>query len=251
MKNLNSRRLGRTNRNVTTLGLGGQASLQWTAPGINPVAIIEKAFQLGINYMDTSNVYGPSQENFGKAFGKLGLSPGINNYKPATRKSIYLASKSHFRSAKRPEGERFRSDFSEGMADGFNVASPIDDVKRSLSLLFGDGKGDYPEGAYLDCLQFHNINTMNEVDMIFEGFDDPRPDREWIGALAAMMDLREGTNRTGLNPEKEKLIRHIGITGHWNTAALMYAIQRDSKRVIDTLLVTVNPGDCRFMPPPL
>ncbi|MBI4764087.1 MAG: hypothetical protein HY787_05720 [Deltaproteobacteria bacterium] len=50
MTKLIARRLGRTNRQVTTLGLGGQASLQWTAEGIDPVAIIEKAFRLGLNY---------------------------------------------------------------------------------------------------------------------------------------------------------------------------------------------------------
>jgi hypothetical protein len=84
--------------------------------------------------------------------------------------------------------------------------------------------------------------------MIFEGFDDPRPDRPWMGALAAMLDLREGTDRTGCNPRREKLIRHIGISGHWNTAALMYAIQRDEHRLIDTLLVAINASDARYMP---
>lgn len=248
MKNLITRRLGRTNRQVTTLGLGGQASLQWTAEGIDPVSIIEKAFHLGINYMDTSNIYGPSQKNFGEAFRRLGLTPNANNYDQSAREKIYLASKTHIRSVKRPEGNRFPTDFSEGMTDGFNVSTSVDDVRRSLSLIFGDGKGGYPESAYLDCLQFHNLNTMNEVDMLFEGFEDPRPDREWIGSLVAMLDLREGTNKSGFNPKNEKLIRNIGLTGHWNTAALMYAIQRDTKRILDTLLVTVNPGDSRFMP---
>jgi hypothetical protein len=88
---------------------------------------------------------------------------------------------------------------------------------------------------------------MDEVDMLFEGFDDPRPGRDWLGALAAMLDMREGTNRTGCNPRKEKLIRHIGITGHWNTAAHIYAIQRDDRRLIDTLLVTINPSDGKYM----
>ena len=77
--------------------------------------------------------------------------------------------------------------------------------------------------------------------MLFEGIDDPRPERDWMGALAAMLDLREGTNRTGCNSKKEKLIRHIGITGHWNSAAHIYAIQRDNRRILDTLLVTMNP----------
>lgn len=65
------RGFGRINFDVTTIGLGGQSSLQWTPEGIEPVEIILKAFDLGINYFDTSNVYGPSQMNYGKAFRKL------------------------------------------------------------------------------------------------------------------------------------------------------------------------------------
>ena len=247
MEQLITRRLGRTERQVTTLGLGGQASIQWPAEGVDPVAIIEKAYRLGVNYLDTSNIYGPSQKNFGEAFRRLGLSPAAANYDPAARSRVFVASKTHIRSARRPEGMRFRTDYSEGMLDGFNVSTALDDVRRSLSLMFGDGRGGYPEGAYLDSLQFHNLNTMDEVDMLFEGFDDPRPDRDWLGALAAMVDLRDGTNRTGCNPNHEKLLRHIGITGHWNTAAHIYAIQRDSRRVLDTLLVTINPSDGKYL----
>ncbi|MBT4090121.1 MAG: hypothetical protein HOE30_16680 [Deltaproteobacteria bacterium] len=247
MTQLITRRLGRTGRHVTTLGLGGQASIQWAAEGVNPISIIEKAFQLGINYIDTSNIYGPSQKNFGEAFRRLKLSPSRDDYNPTVREQLFIASKTHIRSERRPEGERFRTDFSEGMVDEFGVSTAIDDVRRSLSLLFGDGQGDYPEGAYLDSIQFHNINTKDEVDMLFEGFDDPSPDRPWIGSLVAMLDLREGTNRTGCNPKKEKLVKHIGISGHWNTAAHIYAIQRDRQRIIDTLLVTINPSDRKYM----
>lgn len=241
------RRLGRTERMVTTLGLGGQASLQWTAEDIDPVAIIEKALDLGITYLDTSNIYGPSQRNYGLAFGKRGLSPAAGNYDPQARESLFVAGKTHMRTARCPEGRRFRTNWSDGMSDGFGVTGAVDDVRRALSLMFGDGKGAYPEEAYLDSIQFHNINTMDEIDMIFDGIDDPGPSREWMGSLAAMLDLREGTNRTGCNPRKEKLVRHIGISGHWNSAALMYAIQRDVHRLIDTLLVTVNPSDTLYM----
>ncbi len=243
-----TRRLGRTERRVTTLGLGGQASLQWTAKQINPVAIIEKAWRHGINYMDTSNIYGPSQKNYGQAFDRLGLSPSAGNYDPLAREKLYLATKTHIRTARSPAGEGFPTDFSEGMVDGFGVSNCADDVRRSLSLMFGDGRGGYPEGAYLDCIQLHNINTMDEVDMLFEGLADPAPDRQWLGAIPALLDLREGTDRTGCNPEHEKLVKHIGISGHWNTAALMYAIQLDDRRLLDTLLVTVNPSDCLYMP---
>jgi len=247
MTKLMQRKLGRTGRQVTTLGLGGQASLQWTGEGIDPVAIIKKAVGLGINYLDTSNVYGPSQQNFGKAFSQLGLVPGVADYDAALRKKLFLATKTHFRSARQPKGEYFRTNFSEGMAAPFNVKSAVDDVRRSLSLMFGDGKGGYPQDAYLDSIQFHNLNTFDEVDMIFAGFDDPSPERPRMGALAAMCDLRDGTNRTGLNPDKEKLVRHIGISGHWSTATHIYAIQRDTKRVLDTLLVTINPSDGKYL----
>lgn len=247
MAYLITRRLGRTNRQVTTLGLGGQASIQWTKEGINPAAIIVKAVKLGINYLDTSNIYGPSQKNYGNAFKALNLIPDESNYNKNLRESIFLASKTHFRSAKRPENEGFRTDFSEGMMDDFKTQNAVDDVKRSLSLMFGDGKGGYPKGAYLDCIQFHNLNTFDEIDMIFDGFSDPLPNRPWMGALAAMLDLRDGTNRSGCNPDMEKLVRHIGITGHWSTATHIYAIQRDEKRVLDTLLVTMNPSDGQYM----
>jgi aryl-alcohol dehydrogenase-like predicted oxidoreductase len=241
-----TRRLGRTGRQVTTLGLGGQASIQWPAPGVDPIAIIEKALRLGVTYFDTSNVYGPSQKHFGEAFRRLHLVAGATGYDAAARARIFVATKTHLRTARRPENFRFRSDFSEGMLDAFKVSSAVDDVRRSLSLMFGDGQGGYPEGAYLDSIQFHNLNALDEVDMLFEGFDDPHPERPLLGALAAMLDLREGDNRTGCNPRREKLVRHIGITGHWNTAAHIEAIQRDSRRVIDTLLVTVNPSDGQY-----
>jgi hypothetical protein len=60
---LPQRLLGRTGRWVTPLALGGQASLQWTAPGIDAPDIIVRAVQLGLNYLDSANVYGPSQMN--------------------------------------------------------------------------------------------------------------------------------------------------------------------------------------------
>ncbi len=243
-----TRLLGRTGRWVTTLGLGGQGSLQWPSAGVEPVGIIEKALRLGINYMDTSNIYGPSQEHFGEAFRRGGISPAGENYDPASRKRVFVATKTHIRTARAPKGEGFATDFSEGMVDGWGVSTAVDDVRRSLSLLFGDGKGSYPEDAYLDSVQLHNINTKSEVDMIFSGLHEPSPERKWMGALPALLDLREGTDRTGCNPRKEKRIRHIGIAGHWNTVALVYAIQRDVFRLLDTLLVSINPSEHLYMP---
>jgi aryl-alcohol dehydrogenase-like predicted oxidoreductase len=216
-----------------------------TPPGVDPVEIVTKALRLGVTYFDTSNAYGPSQANYGAAFRINGLVPRTANYNPRARESIYLASKTHMRTTKHPPGERWRSDYSDGMPD-MNVVTAVDDVRRSLSLIFGDGKGQYPPEAYLDCIQVHNINAQDDVDMIYEGLETPNHDAAWLGALSGLLDLRDGTNRSGANPRLEKLVRHIGITGHYNAAALMYAIQRDSLRIIDTLLVALNPSDLSF-----
>ena len=74
------RKFGNTNHMVTTLGLGGQGSIQWTPEGVDPVAIILKAFELGVNFFDTSNMYGTSQTNYNLAFRKLNLKPGETGY---------------------------------------------------------------------------------------------------------------------------------------------------------------------------
>ncbi|MBN2611635.1 MAG: aldo/keto reductase [Bacteroidales bacterium] len=234
-----TRDFGRLNHEVTTFGLGGQASIQWTADDVDPVAIILKAFDKKINYFDTSNLYGPSQSNYGKAFRKLNLIPGTTGYNESLRRSIFLTSKTHIRIAK---GDLNVEDVGN-WTNGEKGSHTIDDVKRSLSQVFGDGKGNYPEGAYLDMVLIHSLNNKTEVDTIYEGLDNTDRDAERIGALAALRDYRDGTNLTGLNPKEEKLIRHIGFSGHFDPSAMMYLIQRDTENLIDGLLVAINPND--------
>lgn len=236
------RTLGKTGFKVTTLGLGGQASIQWTPDGIDPVAIILKAHKLGINYFDTSNYYGPSQLNYGKAFRQLGLVPGEPNYSLAKRKAIFLTSKTHLRFAK--GGEYMKEVY--GGTNGPEGSKTLDDVRRSLTQIFGDGNGGYPEGAYLDMVLIHSLSKMEEVDALYEGYDDTDPDAYLIGALAALRDVRDGTNLTGLNPKKEKLIRHIGFSGHHDPSVMIEMIQRDTQGLIDCMLVAINANDKHF-----
>ncbi len=236
-----TRVLGRTGFEVTTLGLGGQGSLQWTPEGVDPVAIIVKAVEQGVNYLDTSNVYGPSQQNYGKAFRALNLVPGLPGYDDRRRRSLHLASKTMIRHAKGS------SPNVQDRTQGPQGSKAVDDLKRTLSLIFGDGQGNYPENCYLDLFQIHNLNTMAEADAIFAGLDNPDPKAERIGALAALVDFRDGTNRTGLNPKGEKLIRHIGITGHISSPVMMECLQRDEQQVIDTMLIAINANDRRYL----
>jgi aryl-alcohol dehydrogenase-like predicted oxidoreductase len=230
---------GKLGFEVTTLGLGGQASLQWTPDDVDPVKIILKAFDLGINYYDTSNLYGPSQMNYGKAFRQLNLIPGQAGYNDNLRKSIFLTTKTHLRYAKGDVEV-------EGVANWTNGepgTHTVDDIRRSLSQMFGDGKGNYPEGAYIDLMLIHNLNTKAEVDALYEGLENTDPNAERIGALAALRDYRDGTNLTGLNPRNEKLIRHIGFSGHFDPSVNMYMIRRDRTNLLDAMLVAINAND--------
>jgi aryl-alcohol dehydrogenase-like predicted oxidoreductase len=230
---------GRLGFEVTTMGLGGQASLQWTPEGVDPVKIILKAFDLGINYFDTSNLYGPSQANFGKAFHAKNLIPGLTGYNEQLRQSIFLTTKTHLRYAKGDGQVKGVNNWTNGEPGTHTV----DDLHRSLSLMFGDGKGNYPEGAYLDMVLIHNLNTREEVDALYEGLENTDPNAERIGALAALRDYRDGTNLTGLNTRKEKLIRHIGFSGHFDPSVNMYMIQRDKTNLLDAMLVAINAND--------
>ena len=237
-----TRRFGKIPFEVTSFGLGGQAAIQWTPEGVEPAAIIEKAFRMGINYFDTSNAYGPSQLNFGKAFRRLGLVPGREGYNKQHREGIFLTSKTMVRWAAPgyPLGDKVRN-FTEGSGDG-----AVADLKRALSQMFGNDDGGYPEGAYLDMMLIHNLTTMEEVEAVYTGLHTPPKPGEPVGALAALRDYRDGTNRSGLNPGREKLVRHLGFSGHHDPKVMVEMIQRDDDNLLDAMLVSLNVNDRRY-----
>ncbi len=239
-----TRTFGKTGFEVTTLGLGGQASLQWTPPDVDPVPIILKAFKMGVNYFDTSNLYAGSQLHFGKAFRKLNLIPGEAGYDKKLRESIFLTTKTHQRWAKPgfPELKNVNN-WSNGDPDG----GAIKDLKRTLSQIFGDGEGNYPEGSYVNMVLTHSLSFEEEVDVMYKGLETPLNKDENFGVLVALRDYRDGTNHTGLNPKNEKLIRHIGLSGHLNSPAMIDMIQRDQWEILDAMLVAINSNDKRYL----
>jgi len=238
------RSFGKTGFDVTTLGLGGQASLQWTPDDVDPVAIILKAFNMGINYFDTSNLYDKSQLHFGEAFRQLKLVPGQTGYDSNLRESIFLTTKTGIRWAK--PGFPARKNV-VNWSQGDHGEGSVGDLKRSLSQMFGDGKGGYPEGSYVNMVLMHTLHNTDEVDILYQGLDTPLNTEENFGSLVAMRDFRDGTNLTGLNPRNERLIRHIGFSGHLNSPAMMEMIQRDSYDLLDGMLVAINPNDKRYL----
>lgn len=226
---LELRALGRTGRWVVPYALGGQASIQRTQDPIDPADIVVRAVEQGINYLDTANGYGPSQVHFGTAFRRMKLRPHESGYDAELRSRLFLATKTGRRFAKDPAGQG---------------PTAVDELKRSLTQIFGDGEGFIPEGAYLDSIQIHNLTTMEQVEQIYMGHAERGGKMpEQIGAIAALLDYRDGTNHTGLNPERKKWVRHVGITGHQSSAVLMNAIQRDTGHDLDTLLVALNAKD--------
>jgi aryl-alcohol dehydrogenase-like predicted oxidoreductase len=233
------RLMGRLGFEATTLGLGGQASLQWTPAGADPAKIILKAFDLGVNYFDTSNVYDGSQGNYGKAFRELHLVPGQPGYNEKLRSSIFLTSKTALRFGK----GGYQKQGLINVTNGTRGSHAIDDVRRTLSQVFGDGQGSYPQGAYLNMVLMHSVSTVADVDAVYEGYERPDPKAETIGALATLIDYRDGTNLTGLNPKEEKLIRHIGFSGHQDPAVMMEMIQRDKRGILEGMLVAINAND--------
>ncbi len=227
--------LGRTGVLVTPLGLGGQASLQWTPEVVDPADIICRAVELGVNYLDSANAYGPSQMNYGEAFRRLNLVPGKSGYNAALRESLYFASKTVRRFGKDPADTTGQS--------------AVTDLKRTLTQAFGDGQGFIPEGAYLDCIQMHAVGTLEQVAQLYVGMDargGKMPDK--IGTFATLLDYRDGTNYTGLNPEHKHWVRHVGVTGHLDSTVLSQLIRMDEGNELDTLLVALNVNDKLYLP---
>jgi hypothetical protein len=93
----------------------------------------------------------------------------------------------------------------------------------------------------------HNLNFEEEVDVMYRGLETPLNKDENFGVLVTLRDFRDGTNLTGLNPKKEKLIRHIGLSGHINSPAMIQMIQRDRWDLLDAMLVAINSNDKLYL----
>lgn len=89
----------------------------------------------------------------------------------------------------------------------------------------------------------HTLNNRQEVDVLYEGLETPLNPNGNFGALVALRDLRDGTNLTGMNPKKEKLVRHIGFSGHADPPAMIEMIQRDEYGILEGMLVAINAND--------
>ena len=83
-----TRNLGRTGYRVGIFSLGGQATLEQPDKEAESVAIIERAIDLGVNYLDTAAMYGGTGRWSQRYIGQV---------MKRRRKEVYLASKTHDR----------------------------------------------------------------------------------------------------------------------------------------------------------
>jgi len=79
-----TRILGRTGREVTILGLGGEGVLRTFGQDKEAYALVNRALDLGITYCESARAYSGSEAYYGKALNER-------------RKDIFLTSKSHAR----------------------------------------------------------------------------------------------------------------------------------------------------------
>lgn len=174
-----TRNLGKTGYKVGIFSLGGQASLEKAHNEDVAVPIIERALDLGINYIDTSSIYGGPERWSEQYVGKV---------MQHRRGETFLATKTK---------ERTR----EGS---------MRMLETSLKLLQTD---------HIDLWQLHDIGTMTDINEIFgKG-----------GAMEALLAARD-----------QKIVRYLGITGHYRPDALIEAIHRYP---FDTILMAVNAAD--------
>ncbi|UCC75154.1 MAG: aldo/keto reductase [Gemmatimonadota bacterium] len=176
------RPLGRTGHNVRLFSLGGQATLERSGTHDESIAIINRAIDLGVNYIDTAAAYGRgiSQTHIGEVMA-------------TRRQEVFLATKTHDRTR-----------------DG-----SLRLLEESLRLLQTD---------HLDLWQLHNVRTEEQLDRIFGE----------NGAIEALQRARE-----------EGIVRFLGVTGHFDPATLVKAINTFD---FDTVLMALNPADRHFLP---
>jgi uncharacterized protein len=122
-----TRNLGRTGYRVGIFSLGGQGALERSHNEAVAVPIINRALDLGVNYIDTSSIYG-GPERWSEQY--------VGQVMKTRRSEAFLASKTK---------ERTR--------DG-----SLKMLEKSLELLHTD---------HLDLWQLHDIGTKTDVDAIF------------------------------------------------------------------------------------
>ena len=174
-----TRNLGKTGYKVGIFSLGGQASIEKANNFDIAVPIVERALDLGVNYIDTSSIYG-GPERWSEQY--------VGRVMKTRRNEAFLATKTK---------ERTR--------DG-----SLRMIEKSLQLLNTD---------HVDLWQLHDVGLLEDVNAVFgKG-----------GAMEALLEM-----------QNQKVVRYLGVTGHYRPDALIDAINRHP---FDCILMSLNAAD--------
>ena len=174
-----TRNLGKTGYKVGIFSLGGQAAIERPNNFDVAVPIIERALDLGVNYIDTSSIYG-GPERWSEQY--------VGRVMKSRRNEAFLATKTK---------ERTR-DGSMRM------------IEKSLQLLNTD---------HVDLWQLHDVGLSQDVDAIFAKG----------GAMEALIEMQQ-----------QRVVRYLGVTGHYRPEALIDTINRHP---FDCILMAMNAAD--------
>jgi predicted aldo/keto reductase-like oxidoreductase len=139
------RPLGKTGKQISILGLGGEGILRTYDREKEAVLLIHRAIDLGITYFESANAYAGSESYYGRALGER-------------RKEIFLASKSHERTA-------------EGVLK--HLETTLTNMRTN----------------FLDLWMVHDVRSINDLDLLFgpkgaiKAFEVVRQNQlvKWIG----------------------------------------------------------------------
>ena len=92
------RKLGKTGYEVGIYSLGGQATIEIPGKEGQAIEIINRAIDLGINYIDTAAAYGRATGSIEKKDAMGTSEKNIGNVMKTRRNEVFLASKTHDRS---------------------------------------------------------------------------------------------------------------------------------------------------------
>ena len=125
-----------------TYGEPGRGAHEWTLPETDSLAFFRRAFDLGINFLDTANVYsaGSSEEITGRAIREYGK-----------RDEIVLATKVHGPMRGDPNGR------------GLSRKAIMSEIDASLKRLGTD---------YVDLYQIHRFDPATPIEETLEALND-------------------------------------------------------------------------------
>ena len=174
-----TRNLGKTGYKVGIFSLGGQAAIEKPNNFEVAVPLIERALDLGVNYIDTSSIYG-GPERWSEQY--------VGRVMKTRREEAFLATKTK---------ERTRD-------------ASLRMIEKSLQLLNTD---------HVDLWQLHDVGLPEDVDAIFAKG----------GAMEALVEMQQ-----------QKVVRYLGVTGHYRPEALIDTINRHP---FDCILMALNAAD--------